>query len=115
TAAHGAGVTLCVVGRSIVGCDIEIVSARPDATWRGLLGPHAELARLVSVLTNEPADNSATRVWAAVESLRKAGRPIGAPLVVHSADPGQATSAVGDRPGWVVFSSGRQRIITFVT
>jgi enediyne polyketide synthase len=100
SAAHGAGVTLCVAGAGPVGCDVETVVPRADAERRDLLGPHARLADLVATVTGEDADTAATRIWTAIECLRKAGRSGDAPLVLLPAS----------RPGWSVFSSGDLRI-----
>ncbi|HEX6077489.1 MAG TPA: type I polyketide synthase [Micromonosporaceae bacterium] len=105
SASHGAGMTMCVAAAGIVACDVEPVVARPEAEWRDLLGPHAQLARLVDGQLGEGIDTAASRVWLAVECLQKAGLPVPAPL----------TGAVPERPGWQVFASGAVRIATFVT
>lgn len=105
SAAHGLGVTLGVAAAETVACDIEAVCVRDADTWAGLLGEHAGLAAQVVKQTGEAPDTAATRVWGAVECLRKAGLMAGAPL----------TLAPPDRDNWVVFSSGGLRIATFVT
>lgn len=105
SAAHGLGVTLGVAAAGTVACDIEAVCVRDADTWAGLLGEHAGLAAQVVKQTGEAPDTAATRVWGAVECLRKAGLMAGAPL----------TLAPPDRDNWVVFSSGGLRIATFVT
>lgn len=105
SAAHGLGVTLGVAAAGTVACDIEAVCVRDADTWEGLLGEHAGLAAQVVKQTGEAPDTAATRVWGAVECLRKAGLMAGAPL----------TLAPPDRDNWVVFSSGGLRIATFVT
>jgi enediyne polyketide synthase len=88
-----------------VGCDVETVVARPGQEWAGLLGSHAAVARLVAAESDEGADAAGTRVWAAIECLRKAGLPAGAPLTLIP---------TGRRP-WQVFSSGALRTATLVT
>lgn len=103
SAAHGAGLTLAVVGA--VGCDLEEVIARDGAVWQELLGSHTELARLVARDGGESFDTAATRVWAALECLQKAGRTVRAPLTAQPAK----------RAGWAVFASGELRIATLVT
>ena len=50
-------------------------------------------------------EGSETRVWAALESLQKAGRPPMSPLTLAAAH--------ADR--WVVFAAGDWRVATFVT
>jgi enediyne polyketide synthase len=110
SAAHGAGVTLAVAaGRAAAGtavaCDVEPVAARGPGDWADLLGPHAPLARLVAAAAGEGADAAATRVWAAVECLRKAGLSIDAPLTLVSAGRGP----------WAVLSCGGRRVATLAT
>jgi len=105
SAAHAAGVTLCVVGAGVVACDVEPVTVRSAADWLGLLGPHADLARLVGNREGESPDAAATRVWMAVECLQKAGLPAVTPL-----------SALREtHHGWQVFTSGTVRVATLVT
>jgi enediyne polyketide synthase len=105
SAAHGLGVTLSAVSDTEVACDIEAVSMRSADEWRGLLGDHAAVAELVARETGEAPDTAATRVWGAVECLRKAGIMAGAPLTVLPRR----------KDAWVVFAAGDLRIATFVT
>lgn len=105
SAAHGLGVTLSAVSDTEVACDIEAVSMRSVHEWRGLLGDHAPVAELVAKETGEAPDTAATRVWGAVECLRKAGIMAGAPLTVLPRR----------KDAWVVFAAGDLRIATFVT
>ncbi|MGE5830593.1 MAG: SDR family NAD(P)-dependent oxidoreductase [Micromonosporaceae bacterium] len=105
SAAHGAGLTLCVAGPGAVGCDVEAVAQRPEAVWRDLLGRHAALPAQVRVGADEDTDTAATRVWTAVESLGKSGSSTAAPLALVSRP----------RPGWAVFASGARCVATFAT
>lgn len=105
SAAHGAGLTLVAVAAGTVACDVEVAVARPEAIWRGLLGPYHDLGQLVAAATGESDDVAATRVWAARECLQKAGRAAGDPLVLLPVR----------RPGWTVMSSGDLRVAVFVT
>ncbi|MEU8775844.1 type I polyketide synthase [Streptomyces sp. NPDC048606] len=109
SAAHGLGLTLGVAAAegsdTSVACDVEAVTGRTREEWQGLLGAHAPLAELVAKETGESADTAATRVWSAVECLRKAGAASDAPL----------TLAPATKPHWVVFTSGAARIATFTT
>ncbi|MEU8521286.1 type I polyketide synthase [Streptomyces sp. NBC_01216] len=105
SAAHGLGVTLSAVSDTEVSCDIEAVSMRSTAEWKGLLGDHAAVAELVAKETGEAPDTAATRVWSAVECLTKAGIMVGAPLTVLPRR----------KDAWVVFAAGDLRIATFVT
>ncbi|MEU7842101.1 SDR family NAD(P)-dependent oxidoreductase [Micromonospora sp. NPDC049114] len=103
--AHGAGVTLAVAGTGVLGCDLESVARRSPEEWKGLLGPHAELAEQLAGDSGEDADTASTRVWTAVEAMQKAGLPMRGPLVLG----GTA------RPGWVLFAAGGARAASFVT
>jgi enediyne polyketide synthase len=100
TAAHGAGLTLCAVGEGRLGCDVEPVTARPEADWQGLLGRHHELAGQVAETCDESLDVAATRVWSAIECLRKAGCSADAPIALGGSE----------RAGWVTLTSGDIRI-----
>jgi enediyne polyketide synthase len=105
SAAHGGGLTLCVAGAGPLGCDVEPVEARPAEVWDGLLGGHADLARLVAAETGEDVNTAATRVWTALECLQKAGRQVTDPLALQPSP----------RPGWSIFASGGVTVATFVT
>ncbi len=105
SASHGAGVTLCVVARGTVGCDVEPVVQRSEAAWAGLLGPHVSMARLITDDLGEDVDTASTRVWAVLECLHKVGLPPHTPLTYTS----------GEHGGWLIFASGTLRIATLVT
>src|SRR6185295_6615537 len=71
----------------------------------GLLGPERHpLSELISESSGESRDVAATRVWTALECLKKADVPSHAPLLLASSAP----------QGWVFLSSGRLTIGTFV-
>ena len=103
--AHGGGVTLSTAAAGRLGCDVEPVTGRSAVDWRGLLGGHAYLAELVAAETGDSPDTATTRVWTAVECLRKAGLPHHAPLALTPAR----------RDGWAIFASGTLRIATVAT
>ncbi len=106
SASHGAGVTLAVAGRGHVGCDVETITERTPQTWEGLLGSaQMPLVELIRRERGEELRVAATRVWGAIESLRKAGRAL----------PGQITLVPGTPAGWVVLQSGQATIATFAT
>jgi enediyne polyketide synthase len=104
SAAHTAGLTLCVAAAGTTACDAEAVRHRSESDWQGLLGAHAVLAGLLADGGAESYDAAATRVWTAIECLRKAGVSVQAPLAVLP----------GDRAGWSVLASGPLRIATLV-
>lgn len=81
--AYSGGVALAVAGRRAVGCDLERIGERLRASWRDLLG--LERWRLAERLADEHAegiDSAATRVWTALESFKKAGLPVDAPVTL---------------------------------
>lgn len=105
SASHGAGLSLVVTGSGRLGCDVEAVAHRTEDDWAGLLGDGLrEVRDLVIAESGENADTAATRVWCALECLRKTGTTSRA-LTVDRVDQ--------DR--WVVLSSGDARIATWVT
>ncbi|MGX7828603.1 type I polyketide synthase [Actinokineospora sp. 24-640] len=105
SASHGAGVTLVVTGNEKLGCDIETVAARDEQDWAGLLGAAPLAVRdLVAAETGDSADLAGTRVWTALECLRKVGETTQA-----------LTLERVDADGWVLLSAGSTRIATWVT
>jgi enediyne polyketide synthase len=106
SSSHGAGVTLAVAGGGTVACDVERVLERQAEDWQGLLtAEQFTLAELIQRERIEQPAIAATRVWSAVECLRKAGRTLSGPI----------TLAAGGPPGWVLLESGAAKIVTFVT
>jgi enediyne polyketide synthase len=107
SSSHSAGLTFVVAGGSQpVSCDVEVVTSRSEQDWAELLGrePFA-LAQLLASERGEELSLAATRVWGAVECLRKVGRARIEPITVG--EPG------ADR--WVSLRSGTARIATFPT
>jgi enediyne polyketide synthase len=106
SAAHTRDFTLAVAGLGATGCDLEEVAARPETVWRDLLGAERfHLVERIVVESGQGVDNAATRVWAAMECLKKMGRPLSSPLVL--------TSNTDD--GWTLLQSGPVTITTHVT
>ncbi len=105
SASHGAGVSLVVTGSGRLGCDVEVVAHRTDDDWAGLLGDGLGRVRdLMVAETGEGADTAGTRLWSALECLRKTGNTTRL-LTVDRVSP----------DGWVVLSAGDARIATWVT
>jgi enediyne polyketide synthase len=103
---HGAGVTLAVAGGLPAGCDVETVNERSPEDWAALLG--ADGAALADLLASENGESkavAATRVWGAIECLRKTGHA--------RVDLVAAGGARNDR--WVLLRSGEATVATFVT
>jgi enediyne polyketide synthase len=94
-----------VAGPNRLGCDVETVLERAEQDWVGLLG--ADQIPVRDLLVAEAGDTAAvagTRVWSAVECLRKAGATSQALTVDRI-----------DQDGWAVLSAGDARIATWVT
>ena len=105
SAAHGAGMTLVVAGTTRLGCDVETVAHRAVDDWAGLLGDRLVAVRdLVTAESGEDVDVASTRLWCALECLRKAG-VADRTLTLHRVREG----------GWVVLSAGDARVATWVT
>ena len=105
SASHGAGLTLVVTGAGQLACDVEVVAERDDYDWATLLGGQQLAVRdLVAEEAGEPASVAATRVWSALECLRKAGVTAQALTLDRC-----------EQEGWVVLSNGNARIATWVT
>jgi enediyne polyketide synthase len=107
SSSHAAGLTFAVVGGfDPVGCDVEVVTSRSEQDWADLLGrePFA-LAQLIASERGEDLSLSATRVWGAVECLRKVGRARIEPITLDEPR--------ADR--WVSMRAGTARITTFPT
>jgi len=102
---HGAGVTFALVGHGRLGCDVETVLERDGQTWDDLIGAAQVPVRdLLMVEAGESGAVAGTRVWSALECLRKTGATSQA-LTVERVDVN----------GWVVLSSGDAKIATWVT
>ena len=102
---HAGKLTFSVTGDGRLGCDLEPVTERPEEVWQGLLGGERfRLAELIARERGESRDAAATRVWAAAESLTKAGVPHGAPLVLETSG----------EDGWLLLRSGDLRIGTLL-
>lgn len=107
SSSHSAGLTFAVAGGlHPVSCDVEVVTSRSEQDWADLLGPEPfALAQLLAAERYEDLSLAATRVWGAVECLRKVGRARVEPITV-----GEQRA---DR--WVSLRSGTAQITTFPT
>jgi enediyne polyketide synthase len=107
---HAGELTLSVTSQAAVGCDCEPVKPRTPEVWHDLLGPGGfALANFVACEAHETLESAATRVWCAVECVRKAGlRP---DMGIVLAPPEEHADAA---PGWVVLAAGTARIGTVV-
>ncbi|OZM72033.1 erythronolide synthase [Amycolatopsis antarctica] len=105
SASHTAGLTLVVAGAGALACDAETAVERTEEDWAGLLGADLLAVRdLLVADTGESVTVAGTRIWSAIECIRKTGLMTQA-LTVHG---------VHD-DGWVLLSGGRARIATWAT
>jgi enediyne polyketide synthase len=105
SASHGAGVSLVVTGSGSLACDVEAVAHRSTEDWAGLLGEDLTAIRdLVVTESGEDVDVASTRIWSALECLRKTGSPTQAITVDRV-----------ESDGWVLLSTGDARVATWVT
>ncbi|WP_020670849.1 SDR family NAD(P)-dependent oxidoreductase [Amycolatopsis nigrescens] len=105
SASHSSRLTMVVAGAGRLTCDVETALERTEEDWAGLLG--AELlavGRLLAVDTGESVTVANTRVWSALECVRKAGAMTQS-LTVRRVDP----------DGWALLSNGAARIATWAT
>ncbi|MBT9314702.1 type I polyketide synthase [Leptothoe spongobia] len=104
--AHSDSLTLVVFGKTTLGCDIETVVHRELHLWQDLLGKERfNLAQLLANETNENLNVAATRIWTALECLKKAAISVRSPLVML--EPADDT--------WVLLQAGSLVIATYRT
>jgi enediyne polyketide synthase len=118
SASHAAGLTLVVTGQDggRLGCDVETATTRLDEAWAGLLGK--ALLPLLDLLADQTGDDrsvAATRIWSAVECLRKAGSTTSALTLGHVHPDGWAVLAAGDDviATWVTTINDRPEPVVF--
>ncbi len=98
---HAGTITLTASGNATLGCDIEAITGRTAESWRELLGAERfHLAELIA--QGEDLDTAATRVWTAMECLKKAGAMSSAPLTLGGSQ----------KDGWVTLLSGNRTLAT---
>jgi enediyne polyketide synthase len=105
TASHTAQLTLAVTGSGQLACDIETAIERTEEDWAGLLGEElVAVGRLLAADTGESITVANTRVWSALECIRKTGEMTQA-LTVRRVEP----------DGWALLACGGALIATWST
>jgi enediyne polyketide synthase len=104
SSSHAAGLTIVLTGTGPLACDVEVVAERGKEDWEDLLGGTRKVRDLVAAETGEQESIAATRVWCALECLRKVGSTAQA-----------LTLDRVDEEGWVLLSDGDTRIATWTT
>jgi enediyne biosynthesis thioesterase len=104
SAAHSGRLVLAATAPCPVGCDLEAVQARDPSVWNDLLGERlGGLARTLAAKQRGGFEEAATRVWAALEALKKAGASLAqTPLILEQVS--------GD---WTILASGGFRVATW--
>ncbi len=73
---------LCVVGETAQGCDLELITHRTEDDWVALLGKvHTPLMNQL-VQGGDSLDRAGTRIWSALEAVRKAFNDVKLKLVI---------------------------------
>jgi enediyne polyketide synthase len=105
SASHSSGLTLVVAGGGSLTCDVETAVHRSEDDWAGLIGEDLlAVGGLLAAATGESAAMANTRVWSALECVRKTGAMTQA-LTVGRVDP----------DGWALLLTGEARIATWTT
>ncbi|MGW4528454.1 type I polyketide synthase [Amycolatopsis sp. NPDC004378] len=105
TASHSSRLTLVVAGTGQVTCDVETVLERTEEDWAGLLGEELlSVGRLLAADAGEPVAVANTRVWSALECVRKTGAMTES-LTVRRVE----------ADGWALLACGPARIATWAT
>jgi enediyne polyketide synthase len=85
--AHDDRLCLCTAGISSQGCDIACVDSREHDDWLTLLGNSREfLLEQLITQCSDALDLAGTRIWAAIEALRKATKLTNFKLVLDRQD-----------------------------
>jgi len=77
---HEDRVCLCALGPGPLGCDLATITPRSREGWRGLLGAGRMSIFDLLMEKGESPDSAGTHVWAAMETLAKAGGDVAAGL-----------------------------------
>jgi enediyne polyketide synthase len=106
SAAHALDFTFAVASAGATACDLEEVAARTDEVWCDLLGGEKfQLAGRMAREQTESVDAASTRLWTAMECLKKIGQPANSPLMLEASTD----------DGWTQLRAGTVTILTCVT
>jgi len=101
--AYSSNWKLAISSKLPIGCDLEQVKTQENGYWQRMLGVRGfKLVEIASEMLEEAIEVSGTRVWAARESMKKAGLTVDAPLVID----------LVSSPQWVVFKSGKSFVFS---
>ena len=105
SAAHADGVFLAMSGSGAISADVEAVVERTEEQWRGLLGEERwALSRTVAEAAGEDPTTARTRMWTALECLKKVGVSLDTPLLLKGVS----------EDGWVLLDAGSHTLASWV-
>lgn len=103
---HDERVRICVAGEGLQGCDIEPVTHRTQQDWTALLSNSRETLMQQLLNAKSSVAHAGTRIWTAIEALRKATEANSINLVVDRIE--------GDSVLFVdAASNGQLKVLTF--
>ena len=80
---HAEPLTIAIASKGAIGCDVEPVVPRLVSVWQDLLGTERfKIAEIIHQERKEDQNTAATRIWTAIECLKKAGAIENAPLIL---------------------------------
>ena len=102
TFSHLPEISMAVLCTGLVGCDLVSVQEREPALWRQMLGQvRYSVAGFLSRSEGDSEDTASSRVWAAMECLKKAGASSGETLLFENR-----------RDDWITFTAGPFSVAT---
>lgn len=104
TKSHSDTIEISLKSRIAIACDVERVIHKTNSQWQKLLGDSRyKLAKSVKQVCGEDDNQAGTRVWGAVECLRKSGNSLFSPIIIK----GKVSRGI------VYFTSGDMVLISF--
>ena len=100
---NSSGIEVVVKSELSTACDVEVVELKTDSEWCKLLGDTKfNIAKIIKSETGESISEASTRVWGAIECLRKAGNSLF-----------DSFAFSGIENGTIYFTSGDKTIVSF--
>ncbi len=107
SSAYSGDLTLAISSERRIACDMETVKAWPSSEWTKLLSPaQRELADAIVRESGDEFDAAATRVWAAMECLKKAG--------IAASPSWSLTLSACEKDGWITLTSPSAKIAAWI-
>lgn len=110
---HCGALSLAMSGTGPLGCDLDVVTARGLDDWRDLLGEERlSLVETLRLECGESFDSAATRVWTALEAVRKASSGFNTVLVL---DLPRSFGSHEPVDSWKLLRAGSYSVASWVT